>query len=229
MMSHRTTVRVFASVFAATVVLVGCAPAPGETAATPPGSAQRWEAVAGDEGSALVLLGEGDRQVIHLACLNNPARLQVLADGFTVSGQVILMVISAIVLSGLFFLVFERTVAGKALRATAVNRIGARLVGIRPARTAMLAYGCASLLAGLIGVLIAPVTTMYYDSGFIIGLKAFVAAIIGGLVSYPLTAIASFWSGALKDVIVFSLLIPVLMLRSYLMPQADEDEEEVDE
>ncbi|MES1163906.1 MAG: branched-chain amino acid ABC transporter permease, partial [Rhizobacter sp.] len=52
-----------------------------------------------------------------------------LGDGFTVSGQVILMVASAIVLSGLFFLVFERTVAGKALRATAVNRIGARLVG----------------------------------------------------------------------------------------------------
>lgn len=163
-----------------------------------------------------------------------------LGDGFTVSGQVMLMVASAIVLSGLFFLVFERTVAGKALRATAVNRVGARLVGIRPARTAMLAYGCASLLAGLIGVLIAPVTTMYYDSGFIIGLKAFVAAIIGGLVSYPMTAIgaiavglvesfASFWSGALKDVIVFSLLIPVLMLRSFLTPHADEDEEEVDQ
>ena len=159
-----------------------------------------------------------------------------LGDGFTVSGQVILMVSSAIVLSGLFFLVFERTVMGKALRATAVNRVGARLVGIRPARTALLAYGCASLLAGLIGVLIAPVTTMYYDSGF----KAFVAAIIGGLVSYPMTAIgalavgvvesfASFWSGALKDVIVFSLLIPVLMLRSFMARHVEEEEEEVDQ
>ena len=69
-----------------------------------------------------------------------------LAGGFPVSGQVMLMVASAVVLSALFFLVFERTVAGKALRATAVNRIGARLVGIRPARTALLAYGCASLL-----------------------------------------------------------------------------------
>jgi len=163
-----------------------------------------------------------------------------LGDGFTVSGQVILMLAAAVVLSGLFFLVFERTVAGKALRATAVNRVGARLVGIRPARTALLAYGCASLLAGLIGVLIAPVTTMYYDSGFIIGLKAFVAAIIGGLVSYPMTALgalavgvvesfASFWSGALKDVIVFSLLIPVLMLRSFLSVHSEEDEEEVDQ
>ncbi len=163
-----------------------------------------------------------------------------LGDGFTVSGQVVLMVGAAIVLSGLFFLVFERTVAGKALRATAVNRVGARLVGIRPVRTALLAYGCASLLAGLIGVLIAPVTTMYYDSGFIIGLKAFVAAIIGGLVSYPMTAIgalavgvvesfASFWSGALKDVIVFSLLIPVLMLRSFMATHAEEEEDEVDQ
>ena len=142
-------------------------------------------------------------------------------------------------LSGLFFLVFERTVAGKALRATAVNRVGARLVGIRPARTALLAYGCASLLAGLIGVLVAPVTTMYYDSGFLIGLKAFVAAIIGGLVSYPLTAIGalavgvvesfgSFWSGALKDVIVFSLLIPVLLLRSCARAACRRGEEEIE-
>jgi branched-chain amino acid transport system permease protein len=159
--------------------------------------------------------------------------------GYTVTGQVVLMVASALVLSALFFVVFERTVSGKALRATAVNRTGARLVGIRPARTALLAYGCASLLGGLIGVLIAPVTTMYYDSGFIIGLKAFVAAIIGGLTSYPGTAIgaiavglvesfASFWSGALKDAIVFSLLIPVLLLRSFALPPGDEVEEEID-
>jgi len=162
-----------------------------------------------------------------------------LGGGYTVSGQVLLMVVSAIVLSGLFFLVFERTIAGKALRATAVNRVGARLVGIRPARTALLAYGSASLLGGLIGVLIAPVTTMYYDSGFIIGLKAFVAAIIGGLASYPGTAIgalavglvesfASFWSGAMKDAIVFSLLIPVLLLRSYWLPATEAAEEEID-
>ena len=162
-----------------------------------------------------------------------------LPGGFPLSAQVMLMIGSAVVLSALFFLLFERTVPGKALRATAVNRVGARLVGIRPARTALLAYTLASLLAGLIGVLVAPVMTMYYDSGFLIGLKAFVAAIIGGLVSYPLTAIgalavgavesfASFWSGALKDVIVFSLLIPVLMLRSFLARHVEEEAEEID-
>ncbi|NMM26878.1 MAG: branched-chain amino acid ABC transporter permease [Glaciimonas sp.] len=162
-----------------------------------------------------------------------------IADGYSISGQILLMVAAALVLSGLFYLAFEHTVTGKALRATAVNRIGARLVGIRHAHTALLAYGGASLLAGLIGVLVAPVTTMYYDSGFIIGLKAFIAAIIGGLMSYPLTAagalavgifesFASFWSGALKDVIVFGLLIPVLMLRSYMARQVEDEPQEID-
>jgi len=162
-----------------------------------------------------------------------------LPGGLHVNGQVLLMVCSAIVLSALFFLAFERTVAGKALRATAVNRVGARLMGIRPARTALWAYTFASLLAGLIGILIAPVMTMYYDSGFLIGLKAFVAAIIGGLVSYPITALGgiavglvesfgSFFSGALKDLIVFCLLIPALLLRSALQSHPEEEQEEVD-
>jgi branched-chain amino acid transport system permease protein len=174
-------------------------------------------------------------------------RTQMLLDGsvdlipeLSVSYQTILMVASAIVLSLMFFLFFERTVTGKSLRATAVNRVGARLVGIRPTRTAIQAYIYASLLAGLIGVLIAPVTTLYYDSGFSIGLKAFVAAIIGGLSSYPITAIGaiavgilesfgSFWSGAMKDVIVFSLLIPVLLVRSYYATHSEDDGEEIDQ
>lgn len=174
-------------------------------------------------------------------------RTQSLVDGgldlgasYSVSMQTLLMVAAAVVLSALFFLFFERTLVGKALRATAVNRVGARLVGIRPARTALMAYLCASLLAGLIGVLIAPITTLYYDSGFTLGLKAFVAAIIGGLVSYPLTALGaiavgilesfgSFWSGALKDVIVFSILIPVLMARSYYATHTEDHEEEIDQ
>src|SRR5215212_91869 len=61
------------------------------------------------------------------------------------------------------------------------------------------------------GILIGPVTTLYYDSGFLIGLKAFVGAIIGGLVSYPATAVgailvglfesyASFFDSSLKEV-----------------------------
>ena len=86
----------------------------------------------------------------------------------------------------MLFLFFEYTLSGKALRATAVNRLGARIVGIRPPAPATLAFLLASLLGAISGILISPVTTLYYDSGFIIGLKAFVGAIIGGLLSYPL-------------------------------------------
>ena len=163
-----------------------------------------------------------------------------LPYAISINAQVLLMIASALVFSGLLYALFEHTMTGKALRATAVNRVGARLVGVRPSHTALLAYAMASLMAGLIGVLIAPVNTLYYDSGFAIGLKAFVAAIIGGLVSFPLTALgalavgvvesfASFWSGAMKDVIVFSLLIPVLLVRSWTSYHAEEAEEEMDE
>lgn len=157
--------------------------------------------------------------------------------GVTVSAQILLMVGAAIVFSGMLFLYFEHTIAGKALRATAVNRTGARIVGIRPHRTGTIAYILASLLGGISGLLIGPVATLYYDSGFLIGLKAFVGAIIGGLMSYPLTALgavligilesfASFWSSTLKEVIVFATLIPILLWRSLLAGHAHEEEEE---
>ena len=87
----------------------------------------------------------------------------------------------------------------------------------------------------LSGILIAPITTVYYDSGFLIGLKGFVGAIIGGLGSYPVAAAgallvgllesySSFWASAFKEVIVFTLVIPVLLWRS-LMSAHSEDEE----
>jgi branched-chain amino acid transport system permease protein len=170
-------------------------------------------------------------------------RTQPLADarfeffGVILSLQTVLVVGAAVVFSGLLFLFFEFTMAGKALRATSVNRTGARLVGIRPARAGTIAYLLASLLAGVSGVLIGPVTTIFYDSGFLIGLKAFVGSIFGVLASYPMTALgavlvgllesfASFWSSAFKEVIVFSILIPVLLWRSYAIGETEEEAEE---
>jgi len=184
-------------------------------------------------GLALLFFGpEGFR--------NEPlADASIALGGITITAQVLLMVAAAAVLSGLLFLYFEGTVTGKALRATAINPTGARLVGIRPRRTGAIAFVLASLLGGVSGLLIGPVTTIYYDSGFLIGLKAFVAAIVGGLGSYPLTALgavgvgvlesfASFWSSSLKESIVFGTLIPVLLWRSLMSPQHEEEEEEIE-
>jgi branched-chain amino acid transport system permease protein len=155
--------------------------------------------------------------------------------GLIVSAQTLLILAASAVFCGLLFLYFEFTIQGKALRATAINRVGARLVGIRPASTGTIAYLLASLLAGISGVLIAPVATIFYDSGFLIGLKGFVAAIFGGLASYPAAAIGalfvgllesfgSFYASSFKEVIVFTVIIPVLLWRSFQHGHDDEEE-----
>jgi branched-chain amino acid transport system permease protein len=144
-------------------------------------------------------------------------------------------VVTAAFIVGLW-LFFGFTLTGKALRATAVNRLGARLVGIRTTLAGQLAFLMAALIGAVSGILIVPITTLYYDTGFLIGLKGFVAAIIGGLVSYPLTAVAalvvgtveafsSFYASDFKEVIVFTLILPVLVLRSLAQPAVEEEKD----
>jgi branched-chain amino acid transport system permease protein len=98
-----------------------------------------------------------------------------------------------------------------------------------------LSFTLAAGIGALSGMLIAPITTVYYDTGFLVGLKGFVAAIIGGLASYPLAAagailvgllesFSSFWASAFKEVIVFTLIIPVLLWRSLTSRHVEEEE-----
>lgn len=152
-----------------------------------------------------------------------------------ITGQTIWVILASLVLIVALAMFFGRTIYGKALRATAMNRNGARLMGISPALAGKLTFFLAALIGVLSGVLISPITTIYYDSGFLIGLKGFVGAIIGGLASYPiaaagalmvglLEAFSSFWASAYKEVIVFTLVIPVLLWRS-LTTHHMEDEE----
>ena len=178
-------------------------------------------------GLGLLMFGaEGSRTT---AFSNSRIEIGALA----VTGQSIVIVGVSITLILALYLYFERTLLGKALRATAVNRLGARLVGIGTTQAGRLAFVLAAAMGALCGVLIAPLTTVYYDSGFLIGLKGFVAAIIGGMSSYPIAAIgavlvgllesySSYWASAFKEVIVFTLIIPVLLWRSLTSHQIEE-------
>jgi branched-chain amino acid transport system permease protein len=154
---------------------------------------------------------------------------------FRFNSQALYVIGISILLIGALFLMFERTLYGKAFRAAAMNRMGARLMGISPVFAGKAMFFLAALIGVLSGVLIAPITTIYYDSGFLISLKGFVGAIIGGLVSYPLAAagalfiglieaFSTFWASAYKEIIVFVLIIPVLLWRS-LTTRHVEDEE----
>lgn len=152
----------------------------------------------------------------------------------TVTGQSLWVIGSSVLLIAGLYLFFEHTLHGKALKATAFNRTGARLMGISPAAAGRLSFLLAALIGSLSGILIAPLTTVYYDSGFLISLKGFVGAIVGGLTSHPLAALgavlvglmesfASFWASAFKEVIVFTLIIPVLLWRSLTTHHVEED------
>jgi branched-chain amino acid transport system permease protein len=152
-----------------------------------------------------------------------------------IAAQPLCVVLFSAALIGALYAFFEGTAWGKALRASAMNRTGARLVGISPNLTGRWSFALAALVGALSGILIAPITTLYYDTGFLIGLKGFVGAIVGALASYPLAAagavlvglieaVASFWASAYKELIVFALIIPVLLWRSLHARRVEEDE-----
>jgi branched-chain amino acid transport system permease protein len=121
----------------------------------------------------------------------------------TASAQSMWVIGCSLALIVLLYLAFERTMYGKALRATAVNRLGARLMGISTEFAGRkLTFFLCALIGALSGILIAPITTIYYDTGFMIGLKGFVGAIIGGLASYPVAALGAIAGRAARGVFV---------------------------
>ena len=151
----------------------------------------------------------------------------------TLSGQTVIIFVASLALIVALWLFFERTLQGKALRATAVNRLGARLQGISSDSAGTLTFTVAAFIGALSGLLIGPTTTVFYDSGFLIGLKGFVAAVFAGLSSYPqallgalivglLESFGSFWASAFKEVIVFGSILPVLLWRSLRDPHTEE-------
>jgi branched-chain amino acid transport system permease protein len=182
------------------------------------------------QGFGLVFFGaEGQRGPPISDAAFNLGSLRFTGQSLAVYAMTIAFIVG-------LWLFFGLTLYGKALRATAINRLGARLVGIRTTLSGQIAFLLASTIGALSGILIVPITTLYYDTGFLIGLKGFVAAIIGGLVSYPLTAIAallvgsveafsSFYASNFKEVIVFTLILPVLLLRSLSAPAVEEEKD----
>ena len=154
----------------------------------------------------------------------------------TITAQSILVILASVVVMIGLWVFFDRTLYGKALRATAINRVGARLVGIPTELSGSLSFLLAAFIGAVSGVLIAPITTIYYDTGFLIGLKGFVGAILGGMGSYPLAALgaigvgmlesfSSFWASTLKESIVFAIIIPVLVWRSLTTHHVEDEEE----
>jgi branched-chain amino acid transport system permease protein len=160
--------------------------------------------------------------------------IELGSTGATITGKEIVIIVTAlIVMCGLLFLV-EKTKLGRAMRATAEQTQIASLMGVNPNRVISITFMLGGALAGLAGVMIASnYGNVHFYMGFIPGLKAFTAAVLGGIGNLQgamlggllLGLIESLGAGYIgeftggvfgsnyQDIFAFLVLILVLVLR----------------
>ncbi len=173
-------------------------------------------------GLVQVLLGKGTHA---LAPFSGDAPIALL--GATLLPQSLWAIGLTLVIVVVLAWFFDRTRTGKAMLATAFDKLAAQLVGINTRFILMLSFGLSAALGSTGGILVAPITYTSYDVGILLGLKGFVAATLGGLgsgagaiagglllgLAEALTA--GYISSAYKDATPFVLILLVL----FLMPQ----------
>lgn len=101
--------------------------------------------------------------------------------GAAILPQSLVLLAGAAVIVALLWLFIDRTLVGKAVIATAANRLAARLVGIDTRRIVALSFAISAAIGAIAGVLITPITLTSYDAGTLLALKGFAAAMIGGM------------------------------------------------
>jgi branched-chain amino acid transport system permease protein len=154
--------------------------------------------------------------------------------GFRVQKVQLVVIVAAVVMMlGLYYMV-ERTRTGRAMRAVAEDQETARLMGIDVDRTIALVFGVGGAMAGAAGLLFGLVfRNVYFFTGFLPGIKAFTAAVLGGIgnivgamvgglvlgsveslgPSLVLTGLGIPAAHQLKDVVAFLALVMVLIFR----------------
>jgi branched-chain amino acid transport system permease protein len=155
----------------------------------------------------------GDKPILVLGATLLPQSLWVLG-------------VSALVVLALAYF-FKFTLYGKAMLATSYNRSAAQLVGIHTDGVLLLSFALSAAVGALGGILLTPITLTSYDTGILLGLKGFVAAVVGGL-GNGLGAVlggllvgvmeamgAGYISSAYKDAIPFLLIFFIL----FFMPR----------
>jgi branched-chain amino acid transport system permease protein len=137
----------------------------------------------------------------------------------------IITISSAFVLMVVLWMLVTRTRTGKAMRATSFDREAAAMMGINIDRVIVFTFVIGSALAGAAGVMFALRVPTAASIGFVIGLKGFTAAVIGGIGSIPGAMAgglilgfaeaytAGYWTTRWSDLVIFSLLISFMLFR----------------
>lgn len=168
---------------------------------------------------ALVLFGADPRRVAPL--ISGVVNI----FGTRVNAQYLIIIGVTLVLLVGQYLVFDRTMLGKRLQATAQNREMAALMGINTGVMIAATFAYSSVLGGVAGILVAPLFGVTTVLGTVIALKAFAATVIGGFGSVPGAVLGAVFLGLVeifgaayvstdyKDAFAFIILIVVLLLR----------------
>jgi branched-chain amino acid transport system permease protein len=147
--------------------------------------------------------------------------------GAAIMPQSLVVLAGAAVIVMLLWLFIDRTLLGKAVIATATNRLAARLVGIDTRRIVGLSFAVSAAIGAVAGILVTPITLTSYDVGTLLALKGFAAAmlggigsalgaVLGGLILGMLEAFsAGYLSSKYKDAVAFLVILAVL----FAMPQ----------
>ena len=196
------------------------------------------EPVKGAESVTLIIITIGASLVIRglvqvwlgkntfsLPAFSGDVPLQILGATLMPQSLWVLGVTALVVLALWYF--FNRTLHGKAMLATSINRVAAEMVGINTNWVLFLSFAMSAALGALGGILLTPITLTSYDVGIMLGLKGFVAAVVGGLgnglgavVGGLLVGIleamgAGYISSSYKDAMPFVLILLIL----FFMPR----------
>ncbi len=123
----------------------------------------------------------------------------IMFGGVMVMSQQLVVLVAAILVMAVFILFFQLTRAGKFMQATADNPKAAKLVGLRTDRVYMYTFGLGAAVAGAAAVLMAPLTLLYPDIGFMLFVKGFAAAVLGGLTSIPGAIVGGLLIGVIEQ------------------------------
>ncbi len=152
-----------------------------------------------------------------------PGAVELL--GITMTQQRLLLIVSAMVLIILLQIFIKKTTPGTAIEAVAQNREGAMLVGINVDRIFSLTFAISTGTAAIAATLVAPIFMISPAMGALLGMKAFVIVILGGLGSIPGAIVGGYFLGIVealgggyisadyKDVIAFGALLLILAVK----------------
>jgi branched-chain amino acid transport system permease protein len=143
--------------------------------------------------------------------------------GAAILPQSLVVLASATVIVTLLWLFIDRTMLGKAVIATAANRLAARLIGVDTRSIVDFSFAVSAAIGAIAGILITPIALTSYDAGTLLALKGFAAAMLGGIGSAPGAVIgglvigmieamsAGYFSSNYKDAVAFLIILVVLI------------------